>query len=118
MRISCGALPAASGRRAGRTSGLPLLTAAGAIPPLGLDPPIRHVQLDDGFVDLGHRRWWKLQLGRQEAAGYGQQGLARTEVVAEIQADNPKIAVEEAVSMAAERAETILETGAAGDGPK
>jgi len=45
-------------------------------------------------------------------------GIELDEVVAEIQADNPKIEVEEAVSMAAERAETILETDAAGDGPK
>ena len=46
------------------------------------------------------------------------EGIELDEVVAEIQADNPKIEVEEAVSMAAERAETILETDAAGEGPK
>jgi hypothetical protein len=46
------------------------------------------------------------------------EGIELEEVVAEIQADNPEIEVEEAVSMAAERAETILETDAAGEGPK
>ena len=46
------------------------------------------------------------------------EGIELDEVVAEIQADNPKIEVEEAVSMAAERAEAILETDAAGEGPK
>jgi predicted PurR-regulated permease PerM len=46
------------------------------------------------------------------------EGIELEEVVAEIQADNPEIEVEEAVSIAAERAETILETDAAGEGPK
>src|SRR5450756_2964124 len=57
--------------------GLPLFAATGPIPPLGLDPLRRHVQPDHAFVDLGDRRWWQIQLGRQEAAGHGQQDLAR-----------------------------------------
>ena len=30
---------------------------------------------------FGNRRWWQIQLGRQEAAGYGQQGLAELTTV-------------------------------------
>jgi hypothetical protein len=60
-----------------RLGGLPRFAATGPIPPLGFDPPRRHVQPDDAFVDLGHRRGWQIQLGLQEAAGYGQKDLAR-----------------------------------------
>jgi predicted PurR-regulated permease PerM len=45
------------------------------------------------------------------------EGIELEEVVAEIQADSPEIEVEEAVSLAAERAEEILETDATGEGP-
>jgi hypothetical protein len=57
--------------------GLALFAAPGPIPPLGLYPLRRHVQPHDAFVDLGDRRWWQVELGRQEAAGYGQKDLAR-----------------------------------------
>jgi predicted PurR-regulated permease PerM len=46
------------------------------------------------------------------------EGIELEEVVAEIQADNPEIEVEEAVSLAAERAEAIVETDAPNEGPK
>lgn len=57
---------------------LALFAATGAIPPLGLDPLRRHIQPDHAFVDLGDRRWRQIQSGREQAAGYDQQRLART----------------------------------------
>ena len=57
--------------------GLPLFAATGPLPSLGLDPLRRHVQPDHAFADLGDGRWWQIQLGREEAAGCGQHGLAR-----------------------------------------
>ena len=67
-------------RRIGLPGGLGRLalpTTAGPVPPLGFDPLRRHVQPHDAFVNFGHRRWWQVQLGLQEATGYGQQGFAR-----------------------------------------
>ena len=45
------------------------------------------------------------------------EGIELEQEVAEIQADNPDVEVEEAVAIAADRAEAILETEAAAEGP-
>ena len=44
------------------------------------------------------------------------EGIDLEDVVAEIQADNPEIPVEDAVAMAADRAEAMIDTGATGQG--